>query len=99
MLETTSIYFADKYARIARDREREYQQAKFGIRKALRSEKKLKGEGLDAALYEHPDYLNAKKARDAAKELEAIFEKLYWVVVRKHERTQEQSSQDRRQGG
>jgi hypothetical protein len=99
MLETTSIYFADKYSRSSREREIQYQQAKHRSRKSLREDKSLKGEALEQALYADESYTAMKRVRDSSDELEAVFDKLYWMTVRKHERIRDQQSQDARQGG
>jgi len=98
-LETSSVFFADKYSRKARECKTLYNATKSRKVAEARKEHKLKGDAIEDFLYTDDAFLMARQQRDLSEVLKDLFDKLYWTVVRKHERISDQQSQNSRQGG
>jgi len=96
-LESCAIYIASKYSSLRERSDDTYHQVKARHAKSHR-DGGLKGEGLQNALWTEPAIIAAREVLLNLKELESLFDKLYWSVVKKNERINRHFDLDRRVG-
>ena len=98
-LEASAVYLAERYAKRAKEHSAKYEKIKADLIVKARDSEKLKGDFTKAFVQGSPTYRKSKEMRNASESLAGLFDRLSWVVIRKHERIRDQGTKDARVGG